>query len=291
MTLDRSSIKTVAANGLDFSYYELGTGPLALCFHGFPDSPESWADLLPDLADAGYRAVAPFMRGYPPTSIPVDGDYFGDVLGDDVLALISALGGESAVLIGHDWGASAVYAATTRAPERVRKLVAMAVPQPSALLPTPGLLWGVRHFLEFQRRQHTVDRIRTDDLAFLRSIYARWSPNWTPADHEFDGVRACWQTPGAIEATLGYYWSFVGSGFGARSRAFSKSLARKVDVPTLVVVGEADHAIPATAFPRAARWFTGPYQLLTVPRAGHFVHREEPAHVNAAVLEFLGRAA
>lgn len=291
MTLDRSSIKTVTANGLEFAYYELGSGPLALCLHGFPDSAESWADLLPRLADAGYRAVAPFMRGYPPTGIPADGDYFCDVLGADVLALLTALGEESAVLIGHDWGAGAVYAATIRAPERVRKLVAVAVPQPSALLPTPGLLWGVRHFVEFQRRQHTIRTIKADDLAFLRHLYARWSPNWTPAAHEFDGVRTCWQTPGAIEATLGYYWSLLTVGFGARSRAFSRALRREVDVPTLVVVGEADHAIPASAFPRAARWFTGPYQLMTVPRAGHFVHREEPARFATAVLDFLARPA
>ena len=63
----------ISANGVEFGYLETGEGPLALCLHGFPDSAWTWRHLLPALADAGYRAVAPFMRGYAPTSVPADG--------------------------------------------------------------------------------------------------------------------------------------------------------------------------------------------------------------------------
>src|SRR6266849_10786709 len=97
----------VQANGLQFHCLETGEGPLALCLHGFPDSAWTYRHLLPELAKAGYRAVAPFMRGYHPTGIPAKLTDTND-LAADVVALHDALGGDgNAVLIGHDWGAVA----------------------------------------------------------------------------------------------------------------------------------------------------------------------------------------
>ena len=104
----------IEANGLLFGYLEAGPagGPLALCLHGFPDSAWTWRHLLPELAGAGYRAVAPFMRGYAPTEVPEDGRYQTGALVADAVALHEALGGDGrAVLIGHDWGAMAAYGA------------------------------------------------------------------------------------------------------------------------------------------------------------------------------------
>src|SRR3954468_21252852 len=98
---------TVTANGVDFSYLTWGPadGPLALCLHGFPDSAHTWRLLGPALADAGFRVVAPFMRGYAPTTGPADGRYQTGMLASDAIELHAALGGdERAVLIGHDWG-------------------------------------------------------------------------------------------------------------------------------------------------------------------------------------------
>src|SRR5215831_1910240 len=103
---------TVRANDLEFGILEAGSGPLALCLHGFPDSAHTWRYLLPALARAGFRAVAPFMRGYAPTGIPVDGAYGIGALAADAVALHEALDGDDdAVLIGHDWGAEAAYPA------------------------------------------------------------------------------------------------------------------------------------------------------------------------------------
>src|SRR2546430_9681560 len=101
---------SVQANHLRLRYLEIGEGPLALCLHGFPDSPWTYRFLLPELARAGYRAVAPFMRGYAPTEIPADGDFSTRALAKDPNALHEALGATSdAVLIAHDWGAPAAY--------------------------------------------------------------------------------------------------------------------------------------------------------------------------------------
>src|SRR5690242_4333046 len=93
--------RTVRANDLEFGILEAGpaSGPLALCLHGFPDCAHTWRHLLPALADAGFHAIAPFMRGYAPTSIPADGEYGIGALAADAIALHEALGGgEDAVL-------------------------------------------------------------------------------------------------------------------------------------------------------------------------------------------------
>src|ERR1044072_2515650 len=123
-------IRTVHANGVEFAYLAVGEGPVALCLHGFPDTAHTWRHLLPALAERGYRAVAPFLRGYAPTEIPADGAYEAGALVADVRALHEELGGDSAaVLIGHDWGAFPVYATA----DRFRRSVAMAVPPAAAL--------------------------------------------------------------------------------------------------------------------------------------------------------------
>ena len=117
----------VRANGLTFRYLAAGRGPLALCLHGFPDCADGWTPVLHALAGAGYRAVAPYMRGYAPTEVPADGRYQSGVLVADANALHETLGGdEQAVVIGHDWGAFAAYGAPRTAPDRWAKAVASA---------------------------------------------------------------------------------------------------------------------------------------------------------------------
>jgi pimeloyl-ACP methyl ester carboxylesterase len=90
--------RTVEANGVTFAFLELGEGPLVLLFHGFPDNALTWDRVMPSLAEAGYRTVAPFMRGYPPTGVPPDGRYDAAALGDDV-AISSTLSGTASQLL------------------------------------------------------------------------------------------------------------------------------------------------------------------------------------------------
>ncbi len=123
--------RVVTANGVQFSYFESGPaeGPLALCLHGFPDTAYTWRFLLPELAAAGFHAVAPFLRGYAPTAIPSDGRYQIGALARDANSLHAALGGtDDAVIIGHDWGALTAYAAVAHQPDRWRRAVTAAVP-------------------------------------------------------------------------------------------------------------------------------------------------------------------
>jgi len=92
----------VHANGVDFHSLEIGTGPLVLCLHGFPDNAWTYRYLGPTLADAGFRVVAPFMRGYASTGRPQDGRYQSVLLAQDAMALIAAPGVERADVVGHN---------------------------------------------------------------------------------------------------------------------------------------------------------------------------------------------
>src|SRR5215475_13165714 len=120
----------VRSNGLEFGLLEAGSGPLALCLHGFPDCAHTWRHLLPALAGAGFHAVAPFTRGYAPTEIPADGAYGPGALIADAVALHEVLGGDGdAVLIGHARGAGSGAARRLRAAQAV--LLPVPVPRPA----------------------------------------------------------------------------------------------------------------------------------------------------------------
>ncbi|MEO3876312.1 alpha/beta fold hydrolase [Nonomuraea sp. B12E4] len=102
--------KRIVANGIDFAYLEEGEGPLALLLHGFPEAPSMYRHLTPVLAEAGYRAVAPALRGFAPTQIPPDGSMRITDLIADANCLHEELGGDTnAVIVGHDWGGFATW--------------------------------------------------------------------------------------------------------------------------------------------------------------------------------------
>ena len=163
---------SVHANGIEFHYLEMGDGPLAICLHGFPDHAYSFRHLLPDLAAAGFRAVAPFMRGYAPTSAPADGRYHSALMARDAVELIGALGAERAYLIGNDWGAGAVVGATALAPERVIKLVTIASGRVDRELSLDfEYLRGTWHGFFFQRPD-AEEVVAHNDYAFVEGLVA-----------------------------------------------------------------------------------------------------------------------
>jgi pimeloyl-ACP methyl ester carboxylesterase len=259
-------LRTVQANGLRFAYFEEGSGPLVLLVHGFPDTPHTWDAVRPALAAAGFRAVTPFTRGYAPTEIPKEEAFDPDTLGRDVLGLIEALGGgEKAFLVGHDWGASASYSAAGLAPERLRMLVTVAIPHPASIVPTPAMVWAVRHFFSLSRKGAAA-RIRAGDLAHIDELVQRWSPAWKVPPGETDAVKASLREPGSLEAALGYY--------RALRPTLPASQRRRVRVRAAAFAGTDDLMKPS-AYERARSRYAEGYEVITM-RGGHFMHREHP---------------
>src|SRR5512140_3768095 len=196
-------IGSVTANGVRFATLEAGDGPLVLCLHGFPDHARSFRHQLPALAAAGFRAVAPFMRGYAPTESPADGVYQSAVLAQDAVALIGALGYESATIFGHDWGAVAAYGAAILAPEKIAKLVTAAVPH------GPSVLNAFLSDYDQQRRswymfffQHPFAdaAVAHDDFRFIERLWQDWSPGWTHPAEEMEALKATFRSPGVAQA-------------------------------------------------------------------------------------------
>jgi pimeloyl-ACP methyl ester carboxylesterase len=272
-------IRFVTANGLRFGYLESGTGPLVLLVHGFPDTAHSWDATRPALAAAGFRAVAVFTRGYAPTEIPEREAYDSDTLGQDLIALVRALGdGEPGVIVGHDWGASAAYSAAALAPEVVRLLVTIAIPHPASVTPTPSTIWAVRHFFALNRRS-ALRWVPDDDFAYVDELMHRWSPHWNPGPAEAAEVKKVFRNPKNLEAALGYYRAL---------RPWPpKSHKMKISVPTVSFAGDTD-ILPAAAYEKARSCYTGDYEVVQMP-GGHFMHREHPAVFNEKLLGVLAR--
>ncbi|HEY3998470.1 MAG TPA: alpha/beta fold hydrolase [Candidatus Xenobia bacterium] len=281
----RAEIKHVNANQLRFACLEMGQGPLLLCLHGFPDTPYTWEPVLPALAAAGYRVVAPYLRGYPPTSLAPDGDYSILSVGQDVLALIEALGSTHAVVVGHDWGAMATYAAASIRPQAVRKMVVLAVPHPRTL--SPLALSRSSHFITFQLRDRSVKALRRP--GFVRDIYRKWSPGWDVPDDELAPVLEVFDTPGGAEGALGYYWSFGLDATLPGRKMVRDILRRQTSVPTLAMYGQDDGTLRGGAFAGSDKAFTGSYEMVALPGVGHFVHREARDIFLEKTLAFLKR--
>ncbi|MFN0251624.1 MAG: alpha/beta fold hydrolase [Kofleriaceae bacterium] len=275
-------IRFVTARDVKFAYLEQGTGPLVMLVHGFPDTAHGWDATMPALAAAGYRVVAPFTRGIHPTQIPADGAYDLETLGRDVLALIDALGEKQAVVVGHDWGATAGYAAATLGPECVKALVTMSIPHPGGVTRTPSIGWALRHFFTL-RRAKAPAKLRANDFALVDELVARWSPAWkTIPATETLRVKEAFAQPGVVEAALGYYRAIS----LVRVPAISK---RRVAVPSVAFAGENDILSPRL-FEKARHMFTKSYEVVQVP-GGHFMHREHPQHFIRELVRVVGEHA
>ncbi len=283
-------MKHARANGIDFAYLEQGTGPLVLLLHGFPDNARSWEHQLPALAAAGYRAVAPNLRGYPPTGTPTDGYYDRATLAADVAELIRQLGaGRRAHLVGQDWGAVIAYAVLAANPELIERAVVMAVPHPAVVAMSLLDARHVHHSFHwsfFQLPGLPEQALAANDFAFIDYLWRYWSaPGHEDAAHIAD-IKHMLAIPGALTATLAYYRAmFDPAKADPRLASLRQSMNRPIPVPTLALCGDADPR--AELMQDQSQYFTGEYRFEPVPGAGHFLHREQPADVNRRILDWL----
>ena len=280
---------TVRANGLEFGVLAAGAGPLALCLHGFPDTAHTWEHLLPTLARAGFCAVAPFMRGYAPTAVPADGAYDVGALAADAVALHETLGGDrEAVLIGHDWGAEAAYAAAARAPGRWRRVVTLGVPPPGLdplLFSDYDQLRRFFYLFVFRDPAGLAEAaVAADGMAFLDRLWADWSPGYHPGQHLARVKQSL--RPANLAAAIGYYRAADPPSTPQAAQGTTRQAAGPAP-PTLYLHGANDGCISAGLARRAAPLLPPPSRMIVIDGAGHFLHREKPREVNDHILAWV----
>jgi hypothetical protein len=267
------------------------TGPIALCLHGFPDTAYSFRKLAPHLVAAGYRVIAPFMRGYVPSSSASDRSYHLGALMDDALQVRAVCNPtEADVIIGHDWGAIAATGLAAMPDSPFRKAVVMSVPPSATLRP---LRRGVLKLLPAQLvRSWYISYFQVPFLPERSSwivplLWRRWSPGYAAAE-DLRHVNAAIGAPDRWRAALGPYRATIrNTAPPARYAELHRWWTEPPRIPTLYLHGSDDGCMTADFTPFVAAVLPGGSAAVVVEHAGHFLQLERPDEVGRRIVEFL----
>jgi len=258
--------------------------PLVVLLHGFPEFWYSWRHQLVALGEAGYRVVAPDLRGFGRSDKPKGIDaYQIETLADDVAELIRALGAEQASVVGHDWGGVVAWWHSIRHPEQVRTLSILNCPHPglqSRMMSDPAQLRRSGYMLFFQLPRIPEQRIRRNDHAYIRAML-RNDPTTPGAFTEDDVQRyADALDPASTTAALNYYRAYM-----RRGTKLQKAL-RPIDRPTQVLWGTADRYLGLEYATPPTRWVWD-VRVEKLEGYSHWVQVDAAAQVNKRLLAFL----
>lgn len=314
------TFRRIESNGINMRIAEMGdSGPLVLLAHGWPESWYSWRHQITVLAKAGYRVVAPDMRGYGETDAPAEvGAYDIERLTADMVGILDALGEETAIMVGHDWGSIVAWYSVMMYPKRFTALIAMSVPYGGRPKQSPLAYWqekfGDNFFYILYHNEPGVAEAEydSDPHGLLSRLYASpkspreepmitdrirsaggWIgrlgapkdlPDWLTAD-DLDYIVSQFENAG-FRGGVNYYRNFH------RNWEITENLAdARVKVPTLFIAGEKDVVI-AKATTEAlthtmSRVVDDLRDVVLIPEIGHWVQQEAPERTNAVILEFL----
>lgn len=282
---------------LSIAYTDSGPAdaPPVLLLHGWPDDPQTWDALRDALLATGKRVIVPALRGcggtvfrHPDT--PRSGQM--SALVTDILDFATALGLSRFSVVGHDWGARITYNLALIAPERVERCVAMSFGWTGGNFNQPLGIEQARNFWYhwYLSTERGAQALRDDRRGFTRFIWETWSPTWRFDDETFARTAASFDNPDWAAVVVHYYrhrWGLAPS--DPAYQAMDEAIAAKsrIEVPTLVLHGDGDTCNPAATSAGKEGLFSGPYQRIVVPQAGHFPQREQPQFVADAVLDWL----
>lgn len=285
------------ANGLAFSALAAGDARghrgLVVLLHGFPDTPHSFRHQLHALADAGYRAIAPMMRGYEPESQPADRDYSLSALATDVNGWLDQLDAPTAHLVGHDWGALVAFVAGAQHSERFRTITAMAIPPftrvPAAIARVPRQLLRSWYTIWFQVPGVSDWSITVRERWLLQRLWRTWSPGLTLGDADWETIRASFDEPGVVSAALAYYRQNATPPIMLGIRRTSAMSSSIIPVPTLIINGSSDGCMDRRMFEHTIHDADFPAGVVHVelPDAGHFLQLESPDEITELLIDHL----
>ena len=290
MTTHAINQSSAEIGGEHVEWLEAGDGPLAICLHGFPDSAHSWRHLLPTLAASGYRAIAPWTRGYAPSGLATDGLYQAGARGRDVCRLHEALGGDSdAVIIGHDWGSNAANIASTMEPHRWAKTVMMSVPRYDYLRAGMSTYEQLRRssYMYFFQHPRSEKVVPHNDWEYIRGLWRDWSPGLVADDDIANFIEAV-SPNGHLVAALGYYRASLQPHLQSLELVAWEEAGRDVPPqPTLYLHGRTDGCIGVALTEGLASDLSPDSKFVIFDDIGHFMHLEDPELVNSTITAFL----
>ncbi len=293
------TLKRIRTSTLEIAYEESGTAdstPVIL-LHGFPYDPRAYDEVVPPLAAIGCRMIVPYLRGYGPTKfLSADTPRSGQqaALANDLLELLDALGIESAVLAGYDWGGRAACIVAALWPQRVRGLVSCTGYNiqdiPGSVVPRDP---DEEHRLWYQYYFHSERGragLQANRHALGRLLWQLWSPNWQFDDATYDRTAPSFENPDFVEVVIQSYRHRFGYAVGDPAlEAIEQRLVAQppITVPTVALHGAGDGVHPFEESASHARLFTGRYLRRVIPMTGHNIPQEAPAAVVEAVSELI----
>ena len=266
---------------VELHYIEAGDGPLVVLLHGFPEFWYGWREQIAPLVKAGFRVVAPDMRGYNLSSKPAEfTDYTADKPAADIAGLIRELGAESATVVGHDFGGTIAWTLAMNEPEVVDRLVILNAAHPRKLnegLKNPRQLLRNWYFFYFQFPDLPERRARRDNWKFFKGFLRDARPQYT--EQELARYTEAWSQRGADKAIIDYYRAAV--------RLGSKQAVLPITAPTLVIWGQGDRYLGPTLAEPHHEDVPNLDRVERLPNASHWVHHDEAERVNALLIDFL----
>lgn len=267
----------VSVGEIELSVVDAGEGEPVLLLHGFPDSAGLWRRQIPALLEAGYRVVAPDLRGFGDSDAPAEVEAYGlPIVLSDVVALLDALAIERANVVGHDWGAAVAWGLAALRPERVERLVALSVGHPATFPGTMDQRARSWYMLLFAWPE-AEDILSRDDWRFLRE--------WIGGAEDLERYIEDLSRPGRLTAGLNWYRASVGAesfagGVGSGLPA--------IGCPTLGVWSTGDFALGERQMTDSEQSVSGPWRYERIDGAGHWIPLDAAQRLNEILLDFLG---
>jgi pimeloyl-ACP methyl ester carboxylesterase len=265
-----------------------GEGDPVVLLHGFPELSYSWRHQLPALAGAGYRAIAPDLRGYGASDRPGTVDaYLAPALIGDVIGLIDALGYDRVHLVGHDWGGGLAWGAAALYPDRIRSLVIANAPHPvasaEARVQDPDQRAKSWYMLLFQFVGVAETWLSDNDFHNLRDMVFRNAAPGAFAPEDEQVYIDAFSVDGALTAALNYYRANMPAAAWIRP----PTQLPEITTPTMVIWGEADTYLGLGLLERSVAKVAGPVRVERLGGVSHWVQQDAPAAVNALLIDWL----
>jgi pimeloyl-ACP methyl ester carboxylesterase len=286
--------RTVRANGIALHVAELGSGPLVLLLHGFPQFWWAWQQQLTDLADAGFRAVAVDLRGYGASDKPPRG-YDAPTLAADIAALVNSLGEQDAMVVGTDVGGLLAWTMAANHPQVVRSLALVGAAHPLRLRTAIARPEGAqRRASAYAWRTFQVPRrpeaLLSRNAHYVRELFDRWTgPRWrgTPSySADVERYAEAMRIHQVAYCASEYFRWLVRSLIRPDGRRFAESLRTPIGAPTLQLHGGFDACVLASTAQGSGQYVTGEYEWRILTGVGHFPHNEVPEQVSGELIRW-----